>query len=31
MSFLYAPAEYLRPWKLLSLAAGIGLLVAGSI
>lgn len=31
MSFLYPPAEYLRPWKLLSLAIGIGLLIAGSI
>jgi hypothetical protein len=29
--FLYPPNEYLRPWKLASLAAGIGLLVAGSI
>ena len=30
MTFLYAPAEYRRPWKLLSLAAGIALLVVGS-
>lgn len=30
-SFFYSRSEYLRPWKLLSLAAGIGLLVAGSI
>ena len=29
--FLYTPSEYLRPWKLLSLAAGIALLVLGSI
>ncbi|MFT3898086.1 MAG: hypothetical protein QM719_10410 [Thermomonas sp.] len=31
MNFLYPPSEYLRPWKLLTLAIGIGLLVAGSI
>ena len=31
MNFLYAPSEYLRPWKLFSLAIGIGLLIAGSI
>lgn len=31
MNFLYAPAEYLRPWKLFSLATGICLLIAGSI
>ena len=31
MNFLYPPAEYLRPWKLFSLAVGIALLVAGSI
>lgn len=31
MTFSYAPAEYLRPWKLASLTAGISLLVAGSI
>lgn len=31
MSFLYPPGEYLRPWKLASLAAGIGLLIAGSV
>ena len=31
MSFLYTPSEYLRPWKLFSLAAGIALLVLGSI
>jgi len=30
MNFLYAPAEYLRPWKLFSLMIGIGLLIAGS-
>ena len=29
--FLYTPSEYLRPWKLFSLAAGIALLVLGSI
>ena len=31
MGFLYAPIEYVRPWKLASLAAGIGLLVLGSV
>lgn len=31
MGFFYAPIEYVRPWKLASLAAGIGLLVLGSI
>ncbi|WP_028102032.1 hypothetical protein [Pseudoduganella violaceinigra] len=31
MPFLYASAEYIRPWKLASLAAGIALLIAGSI
>lgn len=31
MTYFYAPAEYLRPWKLASLTAGIFLLVAGSI
>jgi hypothetical protein len=28
--FLYSPTEYLRPWKLLSLACGIALLITGS-
>jgi len=31
VDFLYPTAEYLRPWKLFSLAVGIALLVAGSI
>ncbi len=31
MAFFYPRAEYLRPWKLLSLATGIVLLVLGSI
>ncbi len=31
VNFLYKPSEYLRPWKLFSLAAGIALLVLGSI
>ena len=31
MSFLYTPSEYLRPWKLFSLAAGIALPVALAI
>lgn len=31
MGFFYAPVEYVRPWKLTSLAAGFGLLVLGSI
>ena len=31
MKFFYSPGEYLRPWKLGSLAAGIGLLILGSI
>lgn|SRR5574337_735968 len=31
MSFFYAPLEYVRPWKLASLAVGIALLVLGSI
>ena len=31
MGFFYSPIEYVRPWKLTSLAAGIGLLVLGSI
>jgi hypothetical protein len=31
MNFLDSPAEYLRPWKLASLALGVGLLIAGSI
>lgn len=31
MNFLYSAYEYLRPWKLLSFAMGIGLLFAGSI
>jgi len=31
MGYLYAPNEYLRPWKVASLLAGIALLVAGSI
>jgi len=31
VNFLYARSEYLRPWKLFSLAIGIGLLIAGSI
>lgn len=30
MSYLYAPREYLRPWKLASLAAGIALLILGA-
>ncbi|GEM_PF-677645 len=31
-SHLAAPAaEYMRPWKLVTLAAGIGLLIAGSV
>ena len=30
MSYLYPASEYLRPWKLLSLAAGVGLLVLGA-
>lgn len=30
MRFLYAPREYLRPWKLASLAAGIALLLLGA-
>jgi len=31
MGFFYAPIEYVRPWKVVSLAAGIELLVLGSI
>ena len=31
MKFFYLPAEYLRPWKLISLACGIALLILGSI
>lgn len=31
MGFFYAPIEYVRPWKLASLAVGIGLLVLGSV
>jgi len=31
MTFLYPPGEYLRPWKVVSLLAGIALLIAGSI
>ena len=31
MKFFYPLREYLRPWKLGSLAAGVGLLVLGSI
>ncbi|MBS0198891.1 MAG: hypothetical protein JSR70_00400 [Proteobacteria bacterium] len=31
MHFFYPSREYLRPWKLASLAAGIALLVLGSI
>ena len=31
MKFFYSPAEYLRPWKLVSLACGIALLILGSI
>jgi hypothetical protein len=30
MPFLYSAAEYRRPWKLLTLAAGVMLLVAGA-
>ena len=30
MNFLYPAREYLRPWKLASLAIGIGLLIVGS-
>jgi hypothetical protein len=31
LNFLYTPSEYLRPWKLFSLAIGLGLLIAGSL
>lgn len=31
MIFFYEAREYLRPWKLAALAAGIGLLIAGSV
>ena len=31
MNFFYSLNEYLRPWKLTSLATGIGLLILGSI
>ena len=31
VNFFYPPAEYLRPWKLASLAAGSALLILGSI
>jgi hypothetical protein len=31
MAYLYPPSEYLRPWKVLSLLAGIALLITGSI
>lgn len=30
-NFFYQPREYLRPWKLFSLACGIALLILGSI
>jgi hypothetical protein len=31
MGFLYNRVEYSRPWKLTSLAAGVAILIAGSI
>ncbi|GHT85015.1 hypothetical protein AGMMS49543_15680 [Betaproteobacteria bacterium] len=31
LKFFYSPTEYLRPWKLASLACGIALLILGSI
>lgn len=31
MTFFYAPSEYFRPWKLVSLSTGVLLLIAGSI
>jgi hypothetical protein len=31
MTYFYPPVEYLRPWKVLSLAVGIGLLLLGSV
>lgn len=30
MSFFYAPSEYLRPWKVVCLLAGVAILIIGS-
>ncbi|HYW74772.1 MAG TPA: hypothetical protein VE961_27345, partial [Pyrinomonadaceae bacterium] len=30
MSYFYSASEYLRPWKLVSLSAGVGLLLLGA-